>query len=102
MGFPADGAPEWAGPASPGDVPVPGPPGTGAEPAGPGAGPGTGDPRVDEAVARLAGLADRPVAGHADVFEYVHGRLAEALGDLDTSGQGGPGDQAGRPGAPGR
>jgi hypothetical protein len=65
-------------------------------------GPGTGDPRVDEAVGRLGELAGRPVAEHPEIFGYVHDRLAEALGDLEARGQGGPGDQARRPGAPGR
>jgi hypothetical protein len=54
----------------------------------------TGDARVDEALARLDDLAELPVAGHPAVFEYVHERLTEALGDLDvgdpagTEGQG--------------
>jgi hypothetical protein len=53
--------------------------------AGPGQWPATGDPRVDEAVARLDGLAGLPVAEHPAVFEDVHQRLAGALGDLDAS-----------------
>lgn len=61
--------------------PAPGQP----EPAGQ---PSTGDPRVDEAVGRLAELAALPAAGHPAVFEYVHRRLEEALGDL---GPGSPG-----------
>jgi hypothetical protein len=51
----------------------------------------TGDTRVDEAVARLAGLAEVPVAEHPAVFEYVHERLTEALGDLDVRDPAGPG-----------
>jgi hypothetical protein len=39
---------------------------------------------VDEAVARLDDLAGLPVAEHPAVFERVHQRLAEALGDLDA------------------
>ena len=63
-----------------------------------------GDARVDEAVARLADLAGLPVAEHPPVFEYVHERLTEALGDLDVrdpAGPGGPGSRAPGPGAPG-
>jgi hypothetical protein len=50
----------------------------------PGQRPATGDPRVDEAVARLDDLAGLPVAEHPAVFEHVHQRLAETLGDLDA------------------
>src|SRR5262249_10279278 len=46
--------------------------------------PSTGDARVDDAVARLDGLAGLPVAEHLARFEYVHERLTEALGDLDV------------------
>jgi hypothetical protein len=46
--------------------------------------PATGDPRVDEAVARLDDLAGLPVAEHPAVFEHVHQRLAEALGDTEA------------------
>jgi hypothetical protein len=76
----------------------------------PGAGgvrPATGDARVDEAVARLADLTELPVAEHPSVFEYVHERLMEALGDLDVrdpaepAGSGAPGGRAPEPGAPG-
>jgi hypothetical protein len=49
------------------------------------------DARVDEAVSRLAGLAELPVAEHPAVFEYVHERLTEALGDLEGRGQARPG-----------
>jgi len=52
--------------------------------AGPRARPSTGDARVDDAVARLDDLAALPVAEHVAVFEYVHERLTEALGDLDV------------------
>ena len=41
---------------------------------------GTGVPAVDEALARLEGLADRPVAEHPEVFESVHGALRSVLG----------------------
>ena len=61
--------------------------------------PSTGDPRVDDAVARLDDLAGLPVAEHLAVFEYVHERLTEALGDLDVHAPARAGDQS--PGAPG-
>jgi hypothetical protein len=44
----------------------------------------TGDARVDDAVARLDDLAELPLTEHLAVFEYVHERLTEALGDLDV------------------
>ncbi len=62
---------------------------------------GTGDARVDAAVARLDDLAELPVAEHPAVFEYVHERLTEALGDLDVRDPARPGGQAPEPGAPG-
>ena len=49
--------------------PVPGPP---AGPASPADGEG-----------RYAGLADRPVAEHVDVFEAEHDRLQAELGTID-------------------
>ena len=58
-----------------------------------------GDPRVDDAVARLDDLAELPVAEHLAVFEYVHERLTEALGDLDVHATARAGDLS--PGAPG-
>ena len=61
--------------------------------------PSTGDARVDEAVARLDELAGLPTAEHPAVFEYVHERLTEALGDLDVRDQAGPEGQG--PDAPG-
>jgi hypothetical protein len=65
------------------------PPGEAAETGPPPrtAAPATGDARVDEAVSRLAELEGLPVAEHPAVFEYVHERLAETLGDLDPPGQ---------------
>jgi len=59
----------------------------------------TGDPRVDDAVARLDDLAGLPIAEHLAVFEYVHERLTEALGDLDVHAPARAGDRS--PGAPG-
>ncbi len=44
--------------------------------------PSTGDPRVDEALSRLDELGGLPVSEHPAVFEQVHRRLAEALGEL--------------------
>jgi hypothetical protein len=46
--------------------------------------PGTGEPRVDAALARLDELAGRPVTEHRAVFDDVHRRLREVLGELDT------------------
>jgi hypothetical protein len=40
---------------------------------------GFGDPRVDDAVARLQELSDRPVGEHAEVFDDIHRRLRDAL-----------------------
>jgi hypothetical protein len=48
---------------------------------GPGAEPATGDSRVDEAVSQLEDLAGLPVDEHPAIFERVHQRLTEALGD---------------------
>jgi hypothetical protein len=85
------------------------PPGTAGPPQGAPAGrpqavgtrPPTGDTRVDEAVARLADLTELPVAEHPAVFEYVHERLTEALGDLDVRDPAGPGGPGGTGGAGG-
>jgi hypothetical protein len=62
--------------------------------------PTTGDARVDDAVARLDDLADLPIAEHLAVFEYVHERLTEALGDLDVHASARSGDRAPGPGGP--
>ena len=61
--------------------------------------PSTGDPRVDDAVARLDDLAELPIGEHLAVFEYVHERLTEALGDLDVHAAARAGDHS--PSAPG-
>jgi len=45
---------------------------------------GTGDPRVDELIARLDGLAGQPLADQVAVFEEAHTRLRQVLGELDT------------------
>ena len=60
--------------------------------------PSTGDARVDDAVARLDDLAALPVAAHVAVFEYVHERLTEALGDLDVPAPARSGDASPGPG----
>jgi hypothetical protein len=52
--------------------------------------PATGESKVDEALARLDELAELPVAEHPAVFEQVHRRLRDVLGELD-SGPPGPG-----------
>ena len=46
--------------------------------------PATGEPRVDAALARLDELAGRPVTEHQPIFEDVHRRLRDVLGELDT------------------
>jgi hypothetical protein len=88
---------------APGEVErTPGPaPSPAGRPAPAGARPSTGDTRVDEAVARLADLTELPVAEHPAVFEYVHERLTEALGDLDVRDPAGPGGPGGTGGAGG-
>jgi hypothetical protein len=47
--------------------------------------PVTGEPRVDDAIARLADLSSMPVDEHVAVFEDVQRRLHDTLADL--SGQ---------------
>jgi hypothetical protein len=68
------------------------------DPDGPGQRPATGEPRVDAALARLDELAGRPVTEHRAIFEDVHRRLRDVLGELDTREQG-SGDQAPAAGA---
>ena len=62
---------------------------------------GTGDSRVDEAIAGLAALDDLPLDDRPAALEAVHDRLREILGELGTPGT--PGRQARRapPGRPG-
>jgi hypothetical protein len=55
----------------------------------------TGEARVDEAMASLDELHRLPVTEHPPVFEQVHRRLREVLGELD------PGPDGGRPAADG-
>ena len=56
--------------------------------------PATGDSRVDEAVSQLEDLAGLPVAEHPAVFERVHQRLTEALGDAGAAERAVPGDRS--------
>ena len=51
----------------------------------------TGEPRVDAALAMLDELADLPVAEHARVFDEVHARLENVLGELGSGAAAGPG-----------
>ena len=43
---------------------------------------GTGDARVDEAVAQLGQLDDAPLEEHPVILGQVHDRLREVLGEL--------------------
>jgi hypothetical protein len=54
----------------------------------------TGDSRVDEAIAGLAGLGEVPLDEHPPVLEAVHDRLREILGELGEAG----GHRPARPG----
>jgi hypothetical protein len=47
---------------------------------------GTGDPRVDDAVARLDECGELPLEESVAVFNDVHRRLSEVL--ADSAGQG--------------
>jgi hypothetical protein len=68
------------------------------DPDGPGQRPATGEPRVDAALARLDELAGRPVTEHRAIFDDVHRRLRDVLGELDTREQS-SGDRAPAAGA---
>jgi hypothetical protein len=57
----------------------------------------TGDPRVDEAISRLARLREAPLDEHPPVLEAVHDRLREILGELGEASPAG----APRPARPG-
>ena len=46
-------------------------------------GPPTGDDRVDAAMAGLSRLAGAPAEEHVVVFEEVHGRLRDILGEVN-------------------
>ena len=71
-----------------------------------GTGEGTGDGRVDEAIAPLGELADVPLEDHPAIFERIHDRLREVLGELNpgpagSSGSTGPAGPPGNPGSAG-
>ncbi len=57
-------------------------PAPGAAGPAPGAAGDTGDSRVDDALRKLADLADLPVHEHPAVFGEIHEALAGALGTL--------------------
>jgi hypothetical protein len=52
--------------------------------------PDGGHPLVDETMARLDELRDRPVSDHAEVYADVHERLQAALVEADAE----PGDRS--------
>jgi hypothetical protein len=55
---------------------------------------GTGDARVDQAIAGLAALGELPLDEHPAALEAVHDRLREILGELGDAGRPGrPGEQ---------
>jgi hypothetical protein len=58
---------------------------------------GTGDTRVDEAVAQLGQLDDAPLGEHPAILGQVHDRLREVLGELSLEG---PGDSQRPSGTP--
>ena len=62
---------------------------------------GTGDARVDEAIAGLSRLREAPLDEHPPVLEAVHERLREILGELAEPGGGSPVRPA-RPGEQGQ
>ena len=64
--------------------------------------PATGEPRVDAALARLDELAGRPVTEHRAIFDDVHRRLREVLGELDTRQPPQAGDAGGTASRPAR
>ena len=64
--------------------------------------PATGEPRVDAALARLDELEGLPVTEHRAVFEDVHRRLRDVLGELDTGQPPEAGQAAGTTSRPGR
>jgi hypothetical protein len=75
-----------------GDVRPP-PPGTADETTGD----ATGEPRVDAALARLEELEELPVTEHRAVFEDVHRRLSDVLGELEAGQGRAAGQAAARP-----
>lgn len=63
---------------------------------------GTGDSRVDEAIAGLAALDGLPLDDRPAALEAVHDRLREILGELGTPEAPGAPGAPGTPGTPGR
>ncbi|NHC47079.1 hypothetical protein [Motilibacter aurantiacus] len=57
--------------------------------------PGTGDPRVDAAVARLAELAGRPATEHVEVYTHISRALQETLTGAGASAAPGSGTTSG-------
>jgi hypothetical protein len=76
---PAAPEPAAPGPASPPAAIPPQPPRLAAVPH-----PETGEERVDEALSLLDDLTELPVSEHPALFERVHARLDEVLGDLGS------------------
>ncbi len=77
---PATAEPSAAGPAAESSAPVE----AGSASAASGVdGPATGDPRVDDAVARLDGVTDRPPAEQVAEYEGVHRALQDILATID-------------------
>jgi hypothetical protein len=96
-------APAPAGPTSPANTPSPASPASHTEPASPASNivrislaglNSTGDPRVDETVARLGELDGAPLDEHPVILGQVHDRLREVLGELS------PGDSQPASGTP--
>ena len=48
--------------------------------------PATGDPRVDDALSRLAEVDGLPLAEQVEVYTDIHRRLAAVLADPDSRG----------------
>lgn len=44
---------------------------------------GTGNADVDAALERLRELSERPVRGHAELYDDVHQRLQDVLAEID-------------------
>jgi hypothetical protein len=62
----------------------------------------TGESRVDRALAPLDELEGLPVTEHRAVFEDVHRRLSDVLGELDAGQPREAGHAGGAAGRPGR
>jgi hypothetical protein len=84
---PDTAAPDPGAPATPGPPPRPRAEGgdTGPDDTGPTRTEGTGDPRVDAALARLDRLDELPVAEHVGEYDTVHRALQDALTAIDES-----------------